>query len=83
MRWRFQDKIREEIWKKERDESIGGEGEEWIQRYREGEGDRVVSQARPNQPQCRLLSVSHTCMILKVICAWVGWVWLARLVEES
>ena len=51
----------------------------------------LVLQARPNQPQRGLLSVScfqyHAwvgnkglgCFILKVICTAVGWVWLARL----
>ena len=39
----------------------------------------LVSQARPNQPQCGLLSVSHQCVMPKVIRAGVGWVWLARL----
>ena len=51
----------------------------------------LVLQARPNQPQRGLLSVScfqyHVwvgnkwlgCVILKVICTAVGWVWLARL----
>ena len=39
------------------------------------------SQARPNQPQRRSLSVSRTGkeVTLKAICAGVGWVWLARL----
>ena len=36
-------------------------------------------QARPNQPQSRLLSASP-CVILKATHVGVGWVWLARLV---
>ena len=38
----------------------------------------LVLQARPNQLQCGLLSAS--CVILKVICIGVGWVWHTRLV---
>ena len=47
-----------------------------VMEYRE-----IVSQVRPNQPQCGLLSVSRTgksCVILKAIRTGVGWVWLAR-----
>ena len=42
------------------------------------DGHTLVSQARPNQPQRRSLSVSP-CMILKAIRTGVGWVWLVRL----
>ena len=42
---------------------------------------QLISQARPNQPQRRSLSVSRTGkeVTLKAIRAGVGWVWLARL----
>ena len=42
---------------------------------------KLVSHARPNQPQRRSLSVSPTGkeVTLKAIRAGVGWVWFARL----